>query len=90
MNKNQWNEVFGGTPNTARQRRALPIQMNHYALGKGDHSTGSGISHRLFCKKGEHGGFFKRLARPDYDGGEVFVMDGVGIMLGFEADGGVV
>ena len=28
MNKNQWNELSGRTPNTARQRRALPFQMN--------------------------------------------------------------
>jgi hypothetical protein len=34
--ENQYYEVFGGTPNTARRGRALPFQLNRYgAMGEG-------------------------------------------------------
>src|SRR5215218_3074041 len=55
---------------------------------KGRVAAGSrtAIGARLFCEEREYRGLLQRFSGFDDDRGEVRVVDGVGIMLRFEAD----
>src|SRR5262245_20659581 len=43
----------------------------------------------LFRQESEQRRFLQRLTRPDHDRRKVLVMDGIGVVLGFQADAGV-